>query len=123
MAHKTPLIAALTVDLSQRGNADGEAPRVIKLLPAGTFRARDGRPAECAAWKLDEVLAAILIAEASGGTGGGIVADTKPIPAKPEDVALVTALVQVSAATTLAETAGQILAAEAEQPTLGEPHW
>lgn len=65
MAQKTPLIAALTVDLSQLGNADGEAPRVIKLLPAGTFRARDGRPAECAAWKLDEVLAAILIAEAN----------------------------------------------------------
>lgn len=54
----------------------------------------------------------------SGGTGGGVVADAKPIPAKPEDIALVTALVQISAATTLAETAGQILAAEAEQPTL-----
>ncbi|WP_293766599.1 phage protease [uncultured Aquitalea sp.] len=65
MAHLTPLIAALTVDLSQLGTADGEAPRVIKLLPAGTFRARDGRPAECPAWQLDEVLAAILIAEAN----------------------------------------------------------
>lgn len=65
MAHKTPLIAALTVDLSQLGTTDGEAPRVIKLLPAGTFRARDGRPAECPAWQLDEVLAAILIAEAN----------------------------------------------------------
>lgn len=54
----------------------------------------------------------------SSGTGGGVVTDAKPIPAKPEDVALVTALVQVAAATTLAETAGQILAAEAEQPTL-----
>lgn len=54
----------------------------------------------------------------SSGTGGGVVADAKPIPAKPEDVALVTALVQISVATTLAETAGQILAAEAEQPTL-----
>lgn len=64
MAHLTPFIAALTVDLSQIGNADGEAPRVIKLLPAGTFRARDGRPAECAAWTLDGVLAAILIAAA-----------------------------------------------------------
>lgn len=64
MAHPTPLIAALTVDLSQLGNADGEAPRVIKLLPAGSFRSRDGRPAECAAWRLDDALAASLIAEA-----------------------------------------------------------
>lgn len=35
MVHLTPLIAALTVDLSQLGDADGEAPRVIKLLPVG----------------------------------------------------------------------------------------
>ncbi|MCG9015203.1 phage protease, partial [Laribacter hongkongensis] len=65
MAHLAPLIAALTVDLSQLGIADGEAPRVIKLLPAGSFRARDGRPVECAAWTLDTVSAASLIAEAT----------------------------------------------------------
>lgn len=45
-------------------------------------------------------------------------ADSKPIPANVSDVALVTTVVQVAAATTLAETAGQILADEAEQPTL-----
>ncbi len=58
MAHLAPLIAALTVELSPGQQA-------VKLLPAGDFRARDGRPAECAAWRLDEVLAAILIAEAN----------------------------------------------------------
>lgn len=65
MARKTPLIAALTVDLSLLGTAEGEAPRVIKLLPAGEFRARDGRPEECPAWRLDEAAAAVLIAEAN----------------------------------------------------------
>ncbi len=58
MAHPTPHIAALTVELTQGQQA-------IKLLPAGNFRARDGRPAECAAWHLDEVLATALINEAN----------------------------------------------------------
>lgn len=65
MAHQTPYIAALTVDLATIATADGEAPRTIKLLPAGEFRARDGRPAECAAWTLNAGLAAVLVAEAS----------------------------------------------------------
>ncbi|KZE34184.1 DNA circularization protein [Crenobacter luteus] len=61
--------------------------------------------------------------DSSGGSdsGGGFVAAAKPIPAKAEDVALVTALVQIAAAATLAETASQILAAEAGQPTLSPP--
>ncbi|MDR5803410.1 phage protease [Caballeronia sp. LZ001] len=37
----------------------------LKLLPAGEFRARDGRPAECAAWRLDAASAARLIATAA----------------------------------------------------------
>ncbi|UJB30310.1 DNA circularization protein [Chromobacterium sp. Beijing] len=58
----------------------------------------------------------------SGGESGGSVgAEAKPIPAKAEDVALVTAVVQTTVATTLAEVAGQILAAEAEKPTLSPP--
>ncbi|MXR36715.1 phage protease [Craterilacuibacter sinensis] len=57
MAHLAPLIAALTVEITQGQPA-------IKLLPSGAFRARDGRPAECAAWQLDETLAAALIREA-----------------------------------------------------------
>lgn len=65
MARKKTLIAALTVDLSLLGTVDGEAPRVIKLLPAGEFRARDGRPEECPAWRLDEAAAAVLITEAN----------------------------------------------------------
>lgn len=65
MAHPIPYIAALTVDLAQLGTADGEAPRTIKLLPAGEFRGRDGRPAECAVWTLNATLAAVLVAEAS----------------------------------------------------------
>ncbi|GHD63875.1 DNA circularization protein [Jeongeupia chitinilytica] len=54
---------------------------------------------------------------APGGDGGSVVG-VKPISAQPADVALVTTLVQVAVATTLAETASDILIQEAEQPTL-----
>ena len=38
---------------------------VIQLLPAGTFRAGDGRPAECPdGWFIDGTIAAALIAAA-----------------------------------------------------------
>ncbi|WP_281660979.1 phage protease [Microvirgula aerodenitrificans] len=57
--------AALSVDLSQTGAPAGEAPRVIRLLPAGEFRARDGRPTDCDAWQMNAALAAPLIAAAS----------------------------------------------------------
>lgn len=40
--------------------ADGAA---IQLLPAGAFRARDGRPKEVAAWRIDGQIAARLIAQ------------------------------------------------------------
>ena len=70
MAHQTPHIAALTVDLALIGTADGQAPRTLKLLPAGNFSARDGRPgnvatASCSHWTLTAALAAPLVAEAS----------------------------------------------------------
>lgn len=40
-------------------NANG----IIQLLPAGEFRSRDGRPAECAAWLTNADIAAKLIAD------------------------------------------------------------
>lgn len=46
-------LAALT------GN--GEAPAVIQLLPAGRFRAQDGRPADAPGWLLDDAAAQVLI--------------------------------------------------------------
>ncbi len=70
MAHQTSHIAALTVDLALISTADGQAPRTLKLLPAGNFSARDGRPgnvadASCSHWTLTAALAAPLVAEAS----------------------------------------------------------
>lgn len=57
MATRTPLpplVAALTFEIGQSGSA-------VQLLPAGEFRAVDGRPKECAAWRLDARLAAAVI--------------------------------------------------------------
>lgn len=39
--------------------------RELKLLPAGEFRARDGRPTECAAWHMDAAIANVLVAAAA----------------------------------------------------------
>lgn len=39
-------------------------PGVIQLFPAGEFRARDGRPTECAAWLMTREIAERLIAAA-----------------------------------------------------------
>ncbi|KDB09507.1 Mu phage/prophage I family protein [Burkholderia sp. lig30] len=52
------LIAALSAQIESSGSE-------LKLLPAGDFRARDGRPAECAAWHMDAAIARQLIAAAS----------------------------------------------------------
>ncbi|MCG8996712.1 DNA circularization N-terminal domain-containing protein [Laribacter hongkongensis] len=59
----------------------------------------------------------------SGGSGGAgqPVMTAKPVPAPAEDVALVTTLVQLVTATELAATAADILAAEAQEPTLSPP--
>lgn len=54
----TFFIAALSAQIQSTGTA-------LKLLPAGEFRARDGRPTECAAWRLDAASAERLIAAAS----------------------------------------------------------
>lgn len=40
-----------------------DANGMIQLLPAGEFRSRDGRPAECAAWLTNAEIAAKLIAD------------------------------------------------------------
>lgn len=49
-------VAALTVELSSGGEA-------LRVLPAGNFRARDGRPSDVPAWKLDAQSANKLIAK------------------------------------------------------------
>lgn len=43
-------------------NASG-APTAIQLLPAGEFRAADGRPTDVPAWRIDAALAQTLIAQ------------------------------------------------------------
>lgn len=40
---------------------DGAAPRVVRLLPAGTFKARDGRPDGLPGWTLDDAGATALL--------------------------------------------------------------
>ncbi|WP_316154727.1 phage protease [Cupriavidus sp. BIC8F] len=49
------LIASLSVEI-QTGSTE------IQLIPAGSFRAQDGRPKECAAWHLDAEIAALVVA-------------------------------------------------------------
>ncbi|CQR43714.1 Mu-like prophage I protein [Thiomonas sp. CB3] len=56
------LIAALSTQLC----ADGAcAPAEVQLLPAGTFRAEDGRPADAPAWTLTAASAQRLISQVS----------------------------------------------------------
>lgn len=51
----TPQLAALAVKLPSAGNT-------LQLLPAGEFRARDGRPRNLPAWKMDQASAGRIIA-------------------------------------------------------------
>ncbi|WP_410499699.1 phage protease [Chitinibacter sp. S2-10] len=60
MTHPKPLFAALSVELNPK-----KLKEPVKILPAGEFRANDGRPAECAAWILDSANAAVLVAAAA----------------------------------------------------------
>lgn len=60
MSNLAHLFAALSVELNPQ-----QLKEPIKLLPAGEFRTRDGRPAECAAWVLDSANAAVLVAAAA----------------------------------------------------------
>lgn len=50
-----PLVAVLAFELSSDSNE-------IQLMPAGAFRALDGRPKECPEWVLDDASAVALIA-------------------------------------------------------------
>lgn len=50
-------VAALTVELSA-------GQKLAKIFPAGEFRARDGRPAECASWVMTAGLGLDLVAAA-----------------------------------------------------------
>lgn len=58
-------IASLTTQLVLQ---DGNAPDAIQLLPAGEFRAVDGRPTDVEAWVLDAAQAAVVIAQAKSRT-------------------------------------------------------
>ncbi|MDY0011306.1 MAG: phage protease [Rhodocyclaceae bacterium] len=51
----SPQLAALAVKLPSAGNT-------LQLLPAGEFRARDGRPQNLPAWKMDRASAGRIIA-------------------------------------------------------------
>lgn len=50
-------IASLSVEIPTTHNR-------LQLLPAGTFRARDGRPKECAHWHIDAAIAALIADQA-----------------------------------------------------------
>ena len=50
-------IASLSIELGA-----GAAPSEIRLIPAGPFRSVDGRPADVAAWVLDDAHAAQIVA-------------------------------------------------------------
>lgn len=56
---KKPLIAALAVEINKASLG------TIQLFPAGEFRARDGRPAECDYWLMNAEIAQVLIAAAA----------------------------------------------------------
>lgn len=60
---KKLLIAALAFELAP--DAGGVVPTEAHLLPAGTFRAIDGRPYGCDGWMLDAAIAAQVIARAA----------------------------------------------------------
>lgn len=60
-------IAALGVELSAGAPAD------VRLIPAGKFRAVDGRPAECAAWQCLDEDGQRLVAEAAARTSPQVI--------------------------------------------------
>lgn len=62
-------VAACAVDLS--GSAT--APADVRLLPAGAFRAWDGRPQEVANWLMTDEDGARLVAEASARTSDRVI--------------------------------------------------
>lgn len=58
-AQQRHAIAALTFALPAENLS-----AAVQLLPAGEFRAQDGRPVECAAWRMDETNAPMVLANA-----------------------------------------------------------
>jgi phage I-like protein len=58
-SHTAVALAALSVDLSDRGGAPSE----FRIVPAGSFRAWDGRPEEVPAWICDEADGRVIIAD------------------------------------------------------------
>lgn len=68
--------------------------------------------------QLDEVVKLPDGMASGSGAGTSSSGTGKPIPAKDEDVTKVTSLLQLTVAVQLADSASQILAAEAEEPTL-----
>lgn len=65
-AHRLPVaLAALSAQIEL---SDGAAPAAIQLLPAGTFRAEDGRPTDAPAWTLDAASAQTLIDQIAART-------------------------------------------------------
>lgn len=68
MFRKNPIAVAACV-----AELNAQAPAEIKLLPAGAFRARDGRPGNVTAWHLDAAAAARLIAQAQAAKGDFVI--------------------------------------------------
>ena len=65
MSTSTRLRTAIAALAAQIELTDGAVPDAVQLLPAGTFRAEDGRPADAPAWMLDAASAQKLIAQAA----------------------------------------------------------
>lgn len=61
------MVAACVFDLQ------GSTGEWQQILPAGTFSARDGRPVDAPAWRLDATLAATLIAQFSRRVNAAVV--------------------------------------------------
>ncbi|GAB6139915.1 phage protease [Methylosoma difficile] len=62
--HQQNVLATVALVFEITPNADGTVPTETRLLPAGYFRATDGRPRECAAWFLDATVADQVIRRA-----------------------------------------------------------
>lgn len=58
------IIATVALVYEIAPSPDGTVPTETRLLPAGYFRATDGRPKECSAWLLDATIAAQVIRRA-----------------------------------------------------------
>lgn len=58
------ILATVALVFEITPNPDGVVPTETRLLPAGYFRATDGRPRECAAWFLDATVAGQVIRRA-----------------------------------------------------------